>query len=129
MPPKFLCAAVLAAAGALITPAAFAAANDYKFDLVSAHPAGSGKTDVTVRLTHLPDGKPVPGAVIFQPRAVMTGMENMPGAATVEPGPQPGVYVLRTATAMAGPWTLHLSAKIQGEVETVRSTVPFEAAQ
>jgi len=119
----------LVAAGARITPPAFAAASNYKFDLVNARPAASDKTDVTIRLTHLPDGKPVAGAVIFQPKAVMAGMENMPGAATVEPGPQPGIYVLHVATTMAGPWTLHLSAKVQGETETVRSAVPFEAAK
>src|SRR4051794_7292539 len=55
----------LVAAGARITPPAFAAASNYKFDLVNARPAASDKTDVTVRLTHLPDGKPVAGAVIF----------------------------------------------------------------
>ena len=129
MLPRVLPAVLLVAAGTLITPAAFAAVSDYKFDLVGARPAASGKTDVTVRLTHLPDGKPVAGAIIFQPKAVMAGMENMPGAATVEPGPQPGVYVLHAGTAMAGPWTLHLSAKVQGETETVRAAVPFEAAQ
>lgn len=129
MPIRFLGATVLIAAGALIAPTAYAGAGDYKFDLVSARPAASGKTDVTVRLTHVPDGKPVPGAIIFQPKAVMAGMENMPAAATVEAGPQPGTYVLHVATSMAGPWTLTLSAKVQGETETVRTAVAFEAAQ
>jgi len=124
----FIPAAVLAA-GALITPAAFAAASDYRFDLVGAHPGPSGKTDVTVRLAHLPDSKPVAGAIIFQPRAVMAGMADMPAAATAEPGGQPGIYVLHVATSMAGPWTLNLSAKVQGEAETVRSAVAFEAAK
>ena len=110
-------------------PAAFAAASDYRFDLVSARPAGSGQTDVTLRLVHLPDAKPVPGAVIFQPQVVMAGMESMPGNATVEPGQQPGTYVLHAATSMAGPSTLRLSAKVQGETETVRAAVAFEAAK
>lgn len=126
---KTLRLAILLGAGVLIAPPAFAGASDYKFDLVSARPAASGKTDVTVRLTHVPDGKPVGDAVVFQPKAVMAGMENMPAAATVEPGPQPGTYVLHVATSMAGPWTLNLSAKVQGETETVRAAVPFEAAQ
>ncbi len=129
MPIKFLRAAALIVAGALIAPTAFAGAADYKFDLVGARPATSGKTDVTVRLTHVPNGKPVPGAILFQPKAVMAGMENMPAAVTVEPGSQPGTYVLHAATSMAGPWTLNLSAKVQGETETVRAAVPFEAAQ
>lgn len=125
---KVLSLAALIGAGILFAATAFAGAGDYKFDLVSARPA-SGKTDVTVRLTHVPDSKPVGGAIIFQPKAIMVGMENMSAAATVELGPQPGTYVLHVATGMAGPWLLNLSAKVQGESETVRAAVQFEAAQ
>lgn len=124
-----LAAIGFAVAASLPTSAAFAAANDFRFELLSAQPAGPGKTDVTLRLAHLPDAKPVAGAIIFQPKAVMTGMEDMPGAATVQPGQQPGTYVLRVATSMAGPWTLQLSAKVQGEAETVRASVAFQAAE
>jgi hypothetical protein len=129
MATRIFRATLLILAGALTMPAAFAAAGDYRFDPVSARPAGPAKTDVTVRLTHVPDGKPVPGAVIFQPGVVMAGMEGMPGDATAEPGSQPGLYVVHAATAMAGHWTLRLSAKIQGETATVHAAVPFEAGQ
>jgi hypothetical protein len=125
-------AAVAAAASLVLilsAPAAFAAASDYRFDLVSARPAGPGKTDVTVRLVHLPDARSVPGAVIFQPQVVMAGMESMPGNATAHPGPEAGTYVVQTVTSMAGQWTLRLSAKVQGETETVRSAVAFEAGK
>jgi len=125
-------AAFGAAAALLLTlsgQAAFAAAADYRFELLGGRPAGPGKTDVTLRLVHLPDAKPVPNAVIFQPLAVMEGMENMPGSVVAHPGPQPGTYVLQAATSMAGAWTLRLSAKVQGETDTVRAAVPFEAAQ
>ncbi|MDR3533101.1 MAG: FixH family protein [Rhodopila sp.] len=125
-------AAYAAAATLVLTlsgQAAFAAASDYRFDLVSARPAGPGKTDVTLRLVYLPDAKPVPDAIIFQPLVVMAGMESMPGNATAHPGPEAGTYVLHAATSMAGPWTLRLSAKVQGETETVRSAVAFEAGQ
>ena len=44
-------------------PPAFAAATDYKFEVVTAQPAGPQKTDVTVRLVHLADKKPVADAV------------------------------------------------------------------
>ncbi|MDR3537503.1 MAG: FixH family protein [Acetobacteraceae bacterium] len=123
----FAAAAIFSAT--LPAASAFAAASDYRFDLVSVRAAGPNRTDVMLRLTHIADANPVPGAVIFQPRAVMAGMEGMPAEATVEPGQQPGTYLLHVATAMAGPWTLRMSAKVQGEAETVRSAVAFEAGQ
>lgn len=47
---------------------ALAAAQDYRFE-AAGPPVKSGKaTIVKIRLMHLPDGKPVPGAVIFQTR-------------------------------------------------------------
>jgi hypothetical protein len=128
MSRKFLRAtAFLALATGLAGPAAFAAASDYQFDLVTARPAGAAKTDVTIRLTHLADAKPVSGAIIFQPQAIMAGMETMPGGASVEPGGKPGTYVVHVGTAMAGTWTLNLSAKVQGELETLHSAIKFEA--
>ncbi len=121
--------AVVALATVLPGPASLAAATDYKFELVATRPAGAAKTDVTIRLIHLRDAKPVSGAIIFQPKAIMAGMETMPGGASVESGGQPGNYVLHVATAMAGTWTLNLSAKVQGEPETLHAAIPFEAAQ
>lgn len=116
----------------LLGSAAFAAATDYRFEVVSARTAGAGKTDVTVRLVHVPDNKPVPDAVIFQTRADMapSGMPTMMG--NVSPAaaqPPPGTYRLQVETGMVGNWALTLSAKVQGEAETVRATVPFSAAQ
>ena len=131
MQPKSLYATIFvvtaALSASLTNSAAFGAASDYRFELVSSRPAGPSATDVTLRLIRLADAEAVPGAIIFQPRAVMTGMEDMPGEATVEPGQQPGTYVLHVATSMAGAWVLRLSAKIQGETETLRSAVAFNA--
>jgi hypothetical protein len=127
--PRATAFAAVALATSLPGSAAFAAAADYKFDLVAARPAGAAKTDVTIRLTHVTDAKPVSGAIIFQPKAIMAGMETMPGGASVEPGGQPGSYVLNVTTAMPGTWTLNLSAKVQGEPETLHAAIPFEAAQ
>ena len=82
----FLAGFLLAAVG---YPAA--APNDYRFELVQAQPTGPGKTTVTVRLVHVPDNKPVAGAVLFESKSDMgpAGMAEMPGkvaaAAMAEP--------------------------------------------
>jgi hypothetical protein len=118
-------------AASLLSVAAFAAASDYRFEVVSARAAGPGKTDVTVRLVHLPDNRPVPGAVIFQTRADMApaGMPTMTGNVTPQAAHQPGTYRFQVETGMAGGWALTLAAKVQSETETVRATVTFNAAQ
>jgi YtkA-like len=126
-------AAVLGAAVVTPLPAskALAAATDYRFEVVNARPAGPGKTDVTVRLVRVRDGRPVPDAVVFQTRADMApaGMPTMTGNVSPQAGQQPGTYRFQVDTGMAGGWALTLSAKVQGEAETVRSTVTFNAAQ
>lgn len=115
----------------LVSTPALAAATDYKFEVVSAQSAGPQKTDVTVRLVHAPDNKPVEKAVIFETHADMgpEGMPTMPG--DVKAGaPQPGgAYRFQVATAMAGTWALTLSAKVQGEAQTVKGTVNFKAVK
>ena len=132
---KLLRAAVLGTATtvatSLLATAAFAAASDYRFELVSARPAGPGKTDVTVRLVKIREGRPVPDAVIFQTRADMApaGMPTMTGNVAPQAAQQPGTYRFQVETGMAGGWALTLAAKVQGEPETVRATVTFNAAQ
>lgn len=111
--------------------AAVAAPADYRFELAQAQPAGSGKTDLTVRLVHVPDKKPVPGAVLFETKADMTpdGMADMVGKVTPLSSDQPSLYRFQVETGMAGKWQLSLGAKVQGEAGTVRGTVPFAAAK
>ena len=110
---------------------AFAAPTDYRFELVSAQPAGPGKTAVTVRLVHVPDKKPVEGAVLFDTKADMTpvGMADFTGKVSPLPSDQPGLYRFQIETGMAGKWRLVLGAKVQGETDTVRGTVDYEAAK
>ena len=108
-----------------------AAAKDYLFELVNAQPAGPGKTAVTVRLVHVPDKKPVEGAVLFDAKADMTpgGMADFTGKVSPLPSDQPGLYRFQIETGMTGKWRLLLGAKVQGENETVRGTVDYEAAK
>ena len=58
--------AAIFAASTLVAAYGLAAPNDYRFELVQAQPTGPGKTAVTVRLVHVPDNKPVAGAVLFE---------------------------------------------------------------
>ena len=109
----------------------FAAAKDYRFEVVGA-PAKSGKaTLIKVRLLHLPDGKPVSGAVIIQPKLDMgpEGMASMTVNAKAAAAPEPGVYQISAEPEMAGNWALHLSAKVQGEAETVSGTLTVPIAK
>ncbi len=105
-----------------------AATGDYRFEVVSAQTAGSGTTNVAVRLVHAADNMPVADAVIFESKTDMgpAGMAEMPGKVMPMPG-KDGLYHFMTQTGMAGTWALHLAAKVQGETETVRGTVNFDA--
>jgi hypothetical protein len=116
---------ILAAGYALAAPA------DYSFELVQAHAAGPGKTTVTVRLFHVPDNKPVAGAVLFETKSDMgpDGMPEMPGKVSAQPSDKAGLYRFQIETGMAGKWALNLGAKVQGEAGTVRGTVIFDAAK
>jgi YtkA-like len=111
----------------LLSAPAHAAGKDYRFELVQAQPAGKNLTNVTVKLTHVSNGNPVIGAVIFQTKVDMgpSGMGEMTGKVTPQPADPTGLYHFRTETGMAGTWALTLTAKVQGE--TVRGTVNFDA--
>ena len=113
------------------TTSATAAPADYRFELVQAQPAGPGKTTVTVSLVHVPDNKPVAGAVLFESKTDMgpDGMAEMTGKVTPLPSDKPGMYHFAIETGMAGKWALNLGAKVQGEAGTVRGTVTFTAAK
>lgn len=117
--------AVLAALLSLPFVPAMAASQDYRFELAGPPTRSANATLVKVRLIHLPDGKPVPGAVIFQSKFDMgpSGMQEMAAPAKAVPGGSGGVYHVETEPSMAGDWALTLSAKVQGESQTVRGTV------
>jgi YtkA-like len=121
----FIGAVILAAS----TVVAAAAPNDYRFELVQAQPAGRGKTNITVRLVHMPDNKPVAGAVLFESKTDMGpgGMAEMTGKVSSLSSDQPGIYRFQIETGMAGKWALNLGAKVQGEAGTVRGSIVYEA--
>ena len=108
-----------------------AATGDYRFELAGNPQAAAGKSIVAVKLTHVPDNKPVAGAVIIQTRADMgpDGMKEMTAPVKALPPKEPGVYLFEVEPGMAGSWMLSLAAKVQGEAETVRGSVTVKLAK
>jgi hypothetical protein len=121
---KQLCAAI-AALGIVMGPASHASSSDYRFELASPPTASGGKSIVTLRLLHLPDKKPVMGAVVFEAKADMgpDGMPTMAATAKTLPETTPGLYRIEVQPDMAGNYAISVAAKVQGETETVRGSV------
>jgi hypothetical protein len=111
--------------------AALAGSGDYRFEAVRPQVTVSPAASVAVRLVHVPTGKPVAGAVIFQPRMEMPMGNLAPMATKVAPAAPDGKgeYPFTADISMAGPWTLTLSAKVQGEAATITGSVPFTAVK
>jgi hypothetical protein len=122
-------AALVAAVGS--ADSAFAGADDYVFEPVNAEIKSSNVAVVAVRLVHKPSGKPVPDAAIVQTRIDMApdGMASMAAAIVPQPTPQPGIYAFKAPLTMAGRWLLTVSAKVQGEPDTVIGKVVFKVAR
>jgi hypothetical protein len=121
-----LVSAILAGSSA----AAWADPKDYRFEAVQPHVAVSPDTVVAVRLVHVPTGKAVADAIILPARMEMPMAGMAPMTTRVSPGRPDGkgAYTFTADLSMAGPWTLHLAAKVQGEPATIAGSVPFTAA-
>ena len=130
MTRRFILAGAALAVAASLAGTAFAGANDYAFEPVAAQ-VKQGEVTVAVRLLHKPTGKPVTDAVIVQTRIDMApdGMATMASSIAPLPSPSPGVYAFKTDLNMAGRWLLSISAKVQGEPETVVGKVIFRATR
>ncbi len=123
--------AALAATMTLVASAAMAGAGDYTFEPVAPEMKKGDDVTVAVRLTNKTTGKPVPDAVIFKTRVDMApdGMADMESPVAPLPSSEPGVYVFKTDLPMAGRYQLTLSAKVQGEPETVNGKVIVKATK
>ncbi|MFB6415734.1 MULTISPECIES: FixH family protein [Bradyrhizobium] len=130
MPFKFSTAA-LAATLSLAASAAMAGAADYAFEPVNAQMKKGDDVTLSVRLTNKQTGKPVADAVIFKTRIDMApdGMAEMESAVAPLPSKEPGVYAFKTDLPMAGRYQVTLSAKVQGETETVTGKVIVTATK
>ena len=123
--------AALAATLSLAASAAMAGAGDYAFEPVTAQMKKGDDVTLSVRLTNKQTGKPVADAVIFKTRIDMApdGMAEMESAVAPLPSKEPGVYAFRTDLPMAGRYQVTLSAKVQGEPETVTGNVIVTATK
>jgi hypothetical protein len=128
MKARSIVASAILAIAAGAAGEAIACASDYTFEPVSSE-IELGDAVVAVRLVHKPSGKPVTDAVVFQARINMApdGMPTMDSILTPLPGSEPGVYAFKTEIEMTGRWLLSISAKVQGEMETVVGRVIFKA--
>lgn len=116
-----------AAVLAFASPAAVAAPADYRFEVVGHAHLADGNDTVTVRLAHIPDGKPVQGAVMFGPRASMgSGGMAMTAPATMLQPAANGAAVIQVTPSMEGPWTISLSARVNGEPAVIKGAVDVE---
>ena len=70
-------------------------------------------------------------ATIVQTRLDMApdGMADMATAIVPLPSPEPGVYAFKAPLTMAGRWLLTVSAKVQGEPETVIGKLIFKVTR
>ena len=127
---KFATAA-LAATLSLAASAAMAGAGDYAFEPVKPEMKKGDDVTLAVRLTNKLTGKPVADAVIFKTRVDMApdGMAEMESAVAPLPSKEPGVYAFKTDLPMAGRYQVTLSAKVQGEPETVTGKVIVKATK
>lgn len=109
---------------------ASAASTDYRFEVVTPHLDTSSTAAIAVRLIHVPTGRPVTDAVILPARLEMM-MGNAPMVAKAMPqgSDGKGTYRLVADVSMEGTWTLKLSAKAQGEAETITGAIPVFAAK
>jgi len=121
----------LAATIALVASAAMAGPSDYAFEPVNPEMKKGDDVSVAVRLTNKTTGKPVSDAVIFKTRVDMApdGMAEMESAVSPLPSKEPGVYAFKTDLPMVGRYQVTLSAKVQGERETVSGKVIIKASK
>jgi hypothetical protein len=122
-------AMMVALVGMIWAGAAQADPKDYRFEAVQPQVPVSATARLAVRLIHTPTGKVVTDAVLFQPRFEMPmGAMGAMGTKITAAAPDgTGPYPFVADITMAGPWTLTVSAKVQGEAATITGVVPFTA--
>ena len=128
---KILSVAAIALALSLTSISTFAAGNDYTFEPTAPEMKKGDDVVVTLRLVHKPTGKLVSDAVIVRKRVDMApdGMADMESPVEPVAAKEPGTYAFKTDLPMAGRYQFSLTAKVQGEPETVVSKVIIRAVK
>ncbi|CCG40087.1 FixH family protein [Magnetospirillum molischianum] len=127
-PHRMTMAAILGMAMALGSETAKADPRDYQFEAAQPQIAVSPSAPLAIRLIHVPSGKALTDAILFQPKLEMPmGAATMPTKITPSTPDGKGLYPFVADVAMAGPWTLTVSAKVQGEAATLTGKVLFTA--
>lgn len=123
--------AALAATLSLAASAALAGAGDYTFEPLNPEMKKGDDVTLAIRLTNKQTGKAVTDAVIFKTRVDMApdGMADMESPVEPLPSKEPGTYAFKTDLPMAGRYQVTLSAKVQGEPETVTGKVIVKATK
>jgi hypothetical protein len=119
-------ASVVLGLAALLSDRGVAAPQDYRFELASPATKSGKAIVLKIRLIHVPDGKPVTDAIIIQTKFDMDaadGMAAMTAPPKAVPTSEPGIYQFEVGPSMSGNWKIGLSAKVQGEAETVSGSV------
>ena len=126
---KFSSVTALAVAAALVSSAAQAGASDYAFEPINPEMKKGDDVTFAVRLINKTTGKPVSDAVIFKTRVDMApdGMAEMESPVAPLPSKESGVYAFKTDLPMPGRYQVTLSAKVQGEAETLVGKVVIKA--
>lgn len=107
-------------------------ARDYRFEAVDRQVRPSRDAEMRVRLVHLPDNRPVSGAVITEHRFTMLMSHYKMTTTLMVEGADPppvlavdegnGVYRVHAQLPMAGDWRATLTARVPGEALPVRGT-------
>jgi hypothetical protein len=122
--------AALAAMVMLAGGSALAGPGDYQFALAGPPVKAAETTLIRLRLVHVPDGKPVSGAILIQPQLEMgEGPSTMSAPVKPATSPGPGLYALEAWPDMGGEWVLSVGAKVPGETGTVRGRITLNLAQ
>lgn len=123
--------AILVLSGGYTAQPVAAAPTDYRFEVVESAAKSNETATIAVRLIHLPDDRLVRDATILGATLDMT----MKGAAPMAVGLQSlgsdgaGVHLFQAEVSMAGEWRLSLTAKVNGEPDLIRQSVPIYAAR
>ena len=114
----------------LISMPSFAAAQDYRFELVNPTVHAGHNVSVSIRLIQTSTGKAVTGAVIKSKlNMLMSGMAPMPSSSKTLGGDSGGQYQISCNVSEPGDWMLDLSAQVPSKKEPITGTLKFQVVK